>query len=250
MRFLKVLLGSVVGFSAIAVTIMIVLYSQKLFYSPDGRYTVAMAGRSVMDQWFKYRNWPALLSQHAVYRPWPIPYKKYVKDGLYLEYIPMEDPGAKGEYGYGEKMLESIRRQLEGRKFDALFFKFCFVDFGDKSVNDEAALRNRLNQMTSLVGRVHAYTQERKMRLILGNALPAQKPGRYAQQLRIEFNKWVERYAASNQDVAVFDFFHPLTGATGVLRKEFARELSDPSDSHLNNVAYEDLEKRLFIKLK
>lgn len=250
MKIVKVLLGLVVCLSAIVVTMMGVLYGQTFFSSPNGKYTVAMAGRSVTDQWFKYRNWPALLSQFSVYRPWPIPYKKYVQDGFYLEYIPIGAPGAKGEYGYGEKMLDTMRGQLKDREFDALFFKLCFVDFGDKNVTDGVLLQSRLEQMTSLVERIHAYTQERKMRLILGNSLPAQNPGEYAQQLRIEFNSWVERYVSSNQDVAMIDLFHSLSDANGALRKDFAREADDLSDSHLNNTAYKTLDKVFFAKLK
>jgi hypothetical protein len=41
---------------------------------PEGKYRVAMAGRSVMRQWFKYWNYPLALCRYAVHFPWPIPW--------------------------------------------------------------------------------------------------------------------------------------------------------------------------------
>src|SRR3990172_3358178 len=62
----------------------------------DGECRVAMAGRSVMGHWFKFWNFPDILSRYAIYFPWPVPYKEYVKDGYRLEYIRISPPHAGG----------------------------------------------------------------------------------------------------------------------------------------------------------
>jgi len=50
---------------------------------------------------------------------------------------PFPPDGGQGGPSYGRETLASLRRQVEGKRYDALFFKFCFVDFRDKRLKDE-----------------------------------------------------------------------------------------------------------------
>ncbi len=213
----------------------------------DGEYRVAMAGRSVMGHWFKFWNFPDLLSRYAIYLPWPVSYKEYAKDGHRFEYIRIVPPDA-GQRGpsYGRETLASLRRQVEGKRYDTLFFKFCFVDFRDKRLKDEKTKKELFEGMRSLVGHVHAFARGEKASLILGNALPVLRAGEYAQQLRKEYNEWVGKYADGNTDTSVFDFFGLLSNENGMLKSDLAR---NAFDSHLNRKAYAILEKELFSRL-
>lgn len=220
-----------------------------LFSGPAGKYRVAMAGRSVMDQWFKYWNWPSFLHDHAIYWQWPIPYRRYAKDGIFLEYVPVAAPhvGSNGEE-YGDRMFETIRAQVRGgKKYDALFFKFCYVDFSDKRLSDEGTAAIRFEKMTSLVEKVHAYSKEQHLKLILGNALPNQTPTRYAQQLRLDLNRWLRQYVAIHPDIVLVDLFGPLTDEAGVMVSALARS---KDDSHLNRKGYRVLDQELFSNLR
>lgn len=212
-----------------------------------GECRVAMAGRSVMGHWFKFWNFPDILSRHAIYVPWPLPYKEYAKDGYRFEYVRISPPHAgRGRSPFGRETLASLRRQVEGKRYDALFFKLCFVDFRDKQLKDEGEKEELFDGMKSLIEQVHAFARQEKANLILGNALPVLKAGETAQRLRREYNEWIGRYAGGNPDTSVFDFFGLLSDEHGSLVPELARNSFDP---HLNKKAYTILEKELFSRL-
>lgn len=212
-------------------------------HKPEGKYRVAMAGRSVMRQWFKYWNYPRALSRYAVHFPWPIPWKEYAKDGFYFQYVQIVQPRADGpEKSYGQEALAALRRQVSGERFDALFFKLCYIDFQDKRIRDEGTLRELFGRMRNLLEKVHAFAGEQGVPLIAGNALPVLAPAEHAQRLRREYNAWLAEYAAKHRDTAVFDQFGLLTDSGGGLRRELAR---GPFDNHLNDRAYEILDESL-----
>jgi len=148
-----------------------------LYCSPKGKIRIAMAGRSTMDHWFKSWNWPYPIHRYAIWRNWPIPYRKYAQGRYYFELLPVPGPSFSDnadENGGG--MFETISRQADPKRYDALFFKYCFVDFGGKQMNEEGR-KAQLRQMENLVEKVHRLTKERGMKLLLGTALPVIDPG-------------------------------------------------------------------------
>lgn len=208
---------------------------------------MAMAGRSVMGHWFKFWNFPELLSRYAIYFPWPIPYQVRVKGRYRLEYVRIVPPDPDhANPSYGKKTLSSLRAQVGGKRYNAVFFKLCFVDFRDRKLKDEITKQKLFDGMKSLITDVHAFAREERAKLILGNALPVLKPGEYAQRLRREYNEWIGECAERSGDIAVFDFFGLLSDDKGTLRADLARNLFDP---HLNKKAYSILEKELDIRL-
>lgn len=240
---------SVLWLSLIIVGAMTTFYLPRILYASPDKFTIAMGGRSIMDQWFRFWNIPVILNKISVYKPWPIPYKKYVRDGIYLEYVPIAAPHKNVKQGltYGQEMYDSLVKQVSGKKFDAVFFKFCFVDFDDRSITSDKAVETRLAQMTALIEMVYVYTQEQNIKLLLGNALPSLKPEVYAQQLRIQFNQWIKEYTNSHHDITIIDMYGILTDATGALKPDLAL---DATDSHLNEKAYRLLDQELFSKIK
>jgi len=214
---------------------------------PEGKFRVAMAGRSVMRQWFKYWNYPRALSRYAVHFPWPIPWKEYAKDGFYFRYVQIVQPRADGPgEAYGQEALAALRRQVSGERFDALFFKLCYIDFRDRRIRDEGTREELFGRMRTLLQKVHAFAREQGMPLIAGNALPVLSPAEHAQLLRREYNAWLAGYAANHRDIAVFDQFGLLTDSGGHLRRDFAR---GSFDNHLNDRAYAILEEPLLRSL-
>lgn len=213
----------------------------------DGFYRVAMAGRSVMGHWFKFWNFPDLLSRYAIYVPWPIPYEVHAMDPYRFEYIRIvpPDPDAASAH-YGRETLASLRRQVEGKGYDALFFKLCFVDFRDRKLKDESTKKGLFEGMKSLIEQVHGFAREENAKLIVGSALPVLKAGEHSQRLRREYNEWINGYAGRNPDVSVFDFFGLLSNENGRLIPNLARNAFDP---HLNRKAYSILEKELLARL-
>jgi hypothetical protein len=213
----------------------------------EGKYRVAMAGRSVMGHWFKFWNFPEMLSRYAIYFPWPIPYRVHTKGPYRLEYIRIVPPNPdRADFFYGKETLSSLRAQVGGKRYDAVFFKLCFVDFRDRKLNDEITMQKLFDCMKTLISDVQAFAREEKASLILGNALPVLKPGKYAQRLRREYNEWIGEYAGKSGDIAVFDLFGLLADDQGSLRTDLAR---NPFDPHLNRKAYSILEKELDIRL-
>jgi hypothetical protein len=212
-----------------------------------GRFRVAMAGRSVMGHWFKFWNFPDMLSRYAIYFPWPIPYRVHTKGPYRLDYVRIVPPDPdQASPSYGKETLSSLRAQVGGKRYDAMFFKLCFVDFRDRKLKDEITMRKLFDGMKSLISEVHAFAREEKAKLILGNALPVLKPGEYAQRLRREYNEWIAEYAGISGDITVFDLFGLLADDQGTLRTDLAR---NPFDPHLNKKAYSILEKELDIRL-
>jgi hypothetical protein len=210
---------------------------------PEGKYRVAMAGRSVMRQWFKYWNYPRALSRYAVHFPWPIPWKEYAKDGFHFQYVQIVQPSADGPgKSYGQEALDALGRQVSGEKFDALFFKLCYIDFRDKRLRDDGARNELFGRMRALLEKVHAFAGKQGIPFIAGNALPVLAPAEHAQRLRREYNAWLAEYAARHRDTALFDQFGLLTDGDGRLRRELAR---GPFDNHLNDRAYAILEASL-----
>jgi hypothetical protein len=215
--------------------------------NPSGTYRVAMAGRSVTGHWFKFWNFPDLLSRHAIYLPWPIPYQVHTEEHFRFEYIRIVPPNPdRANASYGQETLSSLRGQVGGKRYDAMFFKLCFVDFRDKRLSDERTKTELFDGMRSLVENVHAFAREEKAKLILGNALPVLKPGEYAQRLRRDYNEWIAKYAGKSGDITVFDLFGLLSDDKGNLRNDLARNRFDP---HLNKKAYSILEKELLSRL-
>ncbi len=212
-------------------------------HKPVGKYRVAMAGRSVMRQWFKYWNYPRALSRYAVHFPWPIHWKEYANDEFYFQYVEIVQPRADGPgEAYGQGALSALRRQVSGERFDALFFKLCYIDFRDKRIRDEGTRKELFGRMRTLLEKVHAFAGEQGVPLIAGNALPVLAPAEHAQRLRREYNAWLAEYAARHRDTALFDQFGLLTDNGGRLRRELAR---GPFDNHLNDRAYAILDASL-----
>jgi len=196
-----------------------------------------------MRQWFKRWNYPRALSRYAIRFPWPIPWKEYAKDGFYFRYVQIVQPRADGPgEAYGQEALAALRRQVSGERFDALFFKLCYIDFRDKRLRDEGTRKELFGRMRTLLEKVHAFAVEQGLPLIVGNALPVMAPAEHAQRLRSEYNAWLAEYAARHRDIAVFDQFGLLTDSGGGLRRELAR---GAFDNHLNDGAYAILEESL-----
>lgn len=234
---------------AVSGVVLAYIYIPPFFlYKPGGKYRIAMAGRSVMGGWFRYWNWPYPLKMHALYVAWPIPHRLYVKAGFYLEYVHIAPPSEDMErLGFGSRTMESLREQIPAGRYDALFFKFCFVDFGDRSIRTEADGETHLERLKQVTLDVHEFTKERKIRMILGNALPVLEQDAKGQWVRKEYNRWLLEYAKVNPDILVFDFFDPLTEGGDTLS---GRNAMSPTNSHLSSEAYRSLDERFSETLK
>ena len=81
------------------------------------------------------------------------------------------------------------------------------------------------------------------MKLIIGNALPLQQPSDATLQLQEEYNAWLQEFAASNENVVIFDLFSTLTDENGRLKNELAR---GKGDNHPNDRAFSLLDKAFF----
>jgi hypothetical protein len=113
------------------------------------------------------------------------------------------------------------------------FFKFCFADF------DGSNLATRQKEVEQVI----ATAKGRQLKLIIGNALPVRKEDgspEMVQEYR-KYNAFLDRQAASNQDVWVYDFYGVLAGPDGFLKPEYQTE-----DSHPNEKAYAVLDQSLF----
>jgi len=238
----------------VAVLVLIVylfIFYKNDSYSPKGKFSVVLAGRSTTDLWFKYWNLPRVLNRISVWRNWYIPYEKYVQDGFYLQDLQIPSP-QKGKdqagFEYGKYVFETISDFINKNNFNALSFKFCFVDFDDSAVNTHDRLEKRFNEMSTLVTKIHDLTSTRKMKLILYTALPAFAPQPLAQELRFRFNNWLNEYAQQQSDIMVVDLYSKLTDQQGRLRNEYSVDPAD-SDSHVNMQAHKIISKELFTKL-
>jgi hypothetical protein len=158
--------------------------------------------------------------------------------------VQIVQPRADGpEDAYGQEALAALRGQVSGERFDALFFKLCYIDFRDRHLRDEGTRKELFGRMKTLLEKVHSFAGEQGVALIVGNALPVQAPAEDAQLLRREYNAWLAEFAERHRDTAVFDQFGLLTDGAGRLRREFAR---GRFDNHLNDRAYAILEESLF----
>lgn len=211
-----------------------------LLYSPKGRVKILMAGRSTMALWFKHWNWPYPLRIKTTYKSWPISYHKYAHSDLFFEYLPLDGPRGKDPaMAFGEKMLKTFETGLDRGEYDAAFFKFCFVDFPVK----EEELQMRFDDLKKTIVAAYEITRKRKIKLIIGNALPLQKPSEPTLRLQTEYNAWLHEFAATKSTVIVFDFFGRLADKKGRLKEELAR---GQDDDHPNDVAFSLLDKAFF----
>lgn len=234
----RVALASVLV-ATIVVIITLSIYLPRLLVSGDQKYKVAMAGRSVTEQWFRRRTLPSILNKISIWREWPIPYDKYSDDGIYYERIAIPSPTKNREkpgYVYGGESYKEIVGGLSHEKYDALMFKFCFVDFDDGRIKNSDDVQNRFNEMTGFAKKIHGLARARGIKLVLGNAMPTLAPSQYGQSLRRKYNQWLNDYASHETDVVIVDLFGFLADDQGKLRKEYSFDLSD-NDSHLNEVA-------------
>jgi hypothetical protein len=219
---------------------IMVLFWQQVDTPKPGNKTILMMGRSTMTLWFKHWNWPPLLRWKTTYRPWPLPWDTKVFDGFNLFFSPLANPGSPGPgQDWGDPTVESLKKAVDSRSPDAVFFKFCFVDF---QVNSENR-RQRFTDLKRSFAEVFSYCQERDIKLLLGNALPLARPNPDAVILQREFNQWLEEYAAVKEDVYVFELFEPFINPDGALRREFWKAADD---HHFNDKAYNILDANLF----
>ncbi len=230
MIFLLIIITGICGF----------FLARPLLYSPKEKAKILMFGRSTMELWFKHWNWPYPLRLKMTYRPWPIPYRKYSHGKLFLEYQRLEGPRIKDlPVSFGENMLRSFESGLKSGMHEAAFFKFCFVDF---PVQDDE-WQTRFEGLKNTIVIAHQMTAERKMKLIIGNALPLLKPSESTLRLQIAYNQWLHEFAADHTDGFVFDFFNILSNENGRLKKELARA---DDDDHPNDLAFYILDEEFF----
>lgn len=215
-----------------------------LLHFPKNRVKILMCGRSTMAFWFKHWNWPYPLRIKTTYKPWPISYHKYARGKLYLEYFRLAGPRSKDpNVQFGENMLKAFEAGLDRNQYDAAFFKFCFVDFRVRNGERKALSDNLKNTIL----KAQEMTSKRKMKLIVGNALPLLEPNDATLHLQKEYNAWLEQFASSHDDVLMFDLFGPLTDSRGRLKIEFAHA---KDDQHPGERAYSLLDKTFFKEIE
>jgi hypothetical protein len=115
----------------------------------------------------------------------------------------------------------------------AVFFKFCFADFNGEN----------LSELESTVDEVIDVAREKDLKLIIGNALPMNEGGG-SKELVSEYEKYnafLEKKAAENPGVWIYDFYSVLAGPDGLLKPEY-----DTGDSHPNDDAYTELDRTFF----
>jgi hypothetical protein len=246
MHLLKIVIILGVVLFLLFSSIYLFYYLKNNSYSAKDKVSILMAGRSTTDLWFRYWNLPGILNKISVWRNWPLPYKKYAENGYYFEYFSVPAPKKSEEpNGYfGQAMYQRIVDQLKANKYNILSFKYCFVDFGDNSITSQDEAEQRFSNLTSLVEKVHNLAREKNMKLLLYTALPSFQPGEYAQMLRIKFNRWIEDYSKSNDDVFMVDLYKNLTDDEGKLKAEYSVDPSD-SDSHMNMASFFNIDKEL-----
>jgi hypothetical protein len=243
----NIIIVSGLAFVLIISAIGLYIFLPKLFISSKDKFTVLMAGQSVTDHWFKRRELPGFLNELSIWRDWHIPYDKHVSGDVYYERLYMPSPRSghrEDNYVYGEKSLKAIESALEINDYDAMHFKFCFIDFGDKSLKSDEQVDEQLDQMTDLVQKVHALTNKHDTKLIIGNALPSLDPGQYGQKLRERFNAWVVGYGANQEDTINIELYKKLANEQGALDVKYSLDPGD-NDSHLNQQAYDIMESEL-----
>lgn len=187
-----------------------------------GQTKVLMMGRSVMGGWFGH---------------WDSDTSSPVKKGRFtLYYKELETPPDIADSA--EEYISEV-----DDKDTILFFKFCFDDFSGSS-REEA--QQSLKEKKQYVEQVFDAAKDRNLKLIIGNALPRVKT--YTDSHLVwnhrKFNAWLDEFAAKHSDeVYIFDQYGVLTDSNGNLKAEYA---IDKEDSHLNDSAYDELDKPFF----
>jgi len=171
---------------------------------------VLMNGRSVMGGWVEHWGYD-----------WEGPVSK---NGYSLDYKELN----------AEDMAGSFRDNVSGLPAGSVvFFKFCFADFNGENLGD----------LESTVDEVMYVAKERGLKLIIGNALPMNEEGGSRELVNEykKYNAFLEKKAAENPDVWVYDFYSVLAGPDGLLKPEY-----DTGDSHPNDDAYTELDVTFF----
>ncbi len=187
---------------------------------------IIMFGRSVMDGWFKH---------------WHSDNTPEKKEGYSLEYYELESP---------PEIVQSFKKQIDNISLQdkpIIFFKLCFVDFEGSSPGE--AIDN-LEQNKNYVREVYEIAKQKKLKLIIGNALPQVAANTTPDLLwnHGEFNKWLLDFQSKHKDdVIIFDMHSILSDSLGNLKSEFT---DDQSDSHLNDFGYSALDNVFFTMLK
>jgi len=223
---------------------VIYIFIKPNFHNDKDKYKILMAGRSTMALWFKHWNWPYPLRIRTTYRNWPIKYKKYSKDKCYLKYFEIPGPidSKDNSKEFGKDILLSLKNMLTIEKYDALFFKYCFVDF----IIEEKDYEKRLNEIKRLISQVRELTKEKNMKVIIGNALPLPDPNGATLKLQKEYNQYLIEVFKDDHDVLIFDLFTPLTNNDGKMNMLLAKNYYD---HHPGEKAFDILDKMLFVKL-
>ena len=212
-------------------------------YTSKGKISILMTGRSTMMLWFKHWNWPYPLRIKTTYKNWPIGYKKYATDNLYMDYHSLPGPVSREtKKTFGQDMLREFEAAIDSKLYDAVFFKFCFVDF---KVN-EKTIDTRFYDLIHTVESAHNAAKKRNMKIIFGSSLPLLNPNDSTVQLQKKFNFWLSDFAKKYDDVLCFDLYTALIDDSGILRGFYSRGKDDP---HLNDKAFGVLDKSLFEKL-
>jgi hypothetical protein len=219
--------------------------TRPLFYTPKDKVRILMCGRSTMGLWFKHWNWPYPLRIKTTYKPWPIPYKIFANNKLYLKYCELSGPRSKDKgVPFGESMIKSFEDGLKLDKYSGAFFKFCYVDY---PVNSSKEKEERLSDLKNVITRVHSITHARGMKLVVGNAMPLMKPTSDTVQLQNEFNKWLIEFTKDKKDMMILDMYKPFVDKDGKLRREMARS---EDDTHLGEKAFQLLDKSFFTEIQ
>jgi hypothetical protein len=188
--------------------------------SGGNRAEVLMMGRSVMYDWFDHDGWDG---------------RNELRRGDYwFFYGQLDTPPT-----IADSAVNYIDQVPDGT---VLFFKLCFADFYAETEQDIA---NGLEENVGYVEEVVAAASERDMALILGNALPQVRSYTTPElvKLHIAYNEELDRIAAENDNVYVFDQWSVLANQQdGTLTKGFA---VSPDDAHLSDPAYAELTPRL-----
>lgn len=213
-------------------------------HSSKGKIAVAMTGRSSMELWFKHWNWPYPIRIKGTYRKWPIRYDKFSHEDMYFEYHALPSPVCKDpQKEFGQEMLNEFERILSSRQYNIAFFKFCFVDF---KVSQEH-IKKRFDQLAKTIQGAIKIAKEKKVKLIIGNALPMPESNDSTIKLQIQYNKWLDELDKEQGDMVVFDIFSPLVNEDGRLVKKLSRGNGDP---HLGEDAFAILDKKFWIRIK
>lgn len=220
------------------------VFVKPLIHSSNNKVSIVMTGQSSMKLWFKHWNWPYPLRIKTTYRNWPIKYEEFSRGGVYLKYHQLTPPLKQSDdKGFGTLMLKDFAQAIDGIKPDVAFFKFCFIDFNVNSENSD----KRYNHLIQTVEGAYKQTNQRGVKLIVGNALPMTDSNDETVKLQKKYNQWLNDFSENKNDVFVFDMFNPLVDANGRMKPEFERGGGDP---HLNDRAYYVLDETFFSKAK